>query len=173
MADSMMRHTILLLAVIGTSFGLASAVLHPTLRVVYNASASAPKGFYLIEPPTTFAVGDYLVVQLPRDVRRFAAMRGYVPESVPVLKRIAARAGDEVCAHDRVLYVNGRPTVRALSVDGMSRPLTSWRECRRMVSSELFLLNEASASFDSRYFGPLDASYVRGRATPLALLDPQ
>jgi type IV secretory pathway protease TraF len=50
----------------------------------------------------------------------------------------------------------------------MRRPLPAWSQCRVLLDGELFLLNPTRAdSFDSRYFGPLDASFVRGRALPL------
>ena len=43
-----------------------------------------------------------------------------------------------------------------------------WAQCRQLVVDELFLLNVTNpASFDSRYFGPIDASFVVGRAVAL------
>ena len=45
---------------------------------------------------------------------------------------------------------------------------------RVLVEHELFLLNSTNvASFDSRYFGPIDSSFVRGRAIPLSTSDRQ
>jgi type IV secretory pathway protease TraF len=44
--------------------------------------------------------------------------------------------------------------------------LLAWNGCRQLVERELFLLNPSNrASFDSRYLGPLDASFVLGVAT--------
>jgi conjugative transfer signal peptidase TraF len=85
-----------------------------------------------------------------------------------VLKRIAAVEGKVVCVRDGVVSVNGAPIASILEVDGRGRPLAAWRHCRRLIKGELFLLNSAaSASFDSRYFGPIDVSFVLGLATPL------
>jgi type IV secretory pathway protease TraF len=51
----------------------------------------------------------------------------------------------------------------------MGRPLSSWGQCRRLADDELFLLSVTNpASFDSRYFGPINASAVIGLARPLA-----
>jgi hypothetical protein len=36
---------------------------------------------------------------------------------------------------------------------------------------ELFLLNDATDSFDGRYFGPILATGLRGRATPILTRD--
>jgi type IV secretory pathway protease TraF len=55
-----------------------------------------------------------------------------------------------------------------LTLDGKRRPLTAWSHCRRLEAGELFLLNSSTpSSFDSRYFGPIDVSFVRGRANLL------
>jgi type IV secretory pathway protease TraF len=44
----------------------------------------------------------------------------------------------------------------------------SWQLCRVLTGDELFLLNPSNkTSFDSRYFGPVKTTEVRGRATPL------
>jgi len=87
---------------------------------------------------------------------------------VPVLKQIAAREGQVVCVHDGVVIIDGKIIARTLERDGQHRPLRAWTGCQALVERELFLLNAGNlASFDSRYFGPVDASSVRGRATRL------
>ena len=56
----------------------------------------------------------------------------------------------------------------ALERDRLSRPLPVWRGCRVVAPSELFLMNwQVRDSLDGRYFGPLPAASVMGRATPL------
>lgn len=152
----------------GVLAGVLATVLHPSLRLIYNASDSAPRGFYRVAPATELKRGDYVVAMLPEEVARFAAARGYLPQSVPVLKRIAAVAGQRVCVEDTTVSIDGKPLARALDRDGKERPLVAWKHCRTLQVSELFLLNPTHpASFDSRYFGPLDASFVRGRAIPV------
>ena len=44
-----------------------------------------------------------------------------------------------------------------------------WRGCRRLKRHEYLLLNDAPRSFDSRYFGPVNASAIIGKAVPLWL----
>jgi conjugative transfer signal peptidase TraF len=152
----------------GVLAGVLAIALHPSVRVIYNGSDSAPRGFYRVALAVDLKRGDYVVAMLPREVARFAAARGYLPESVPVLKRIEAVAGQRVCVQDATVSVDGRPVARTLDRDGNARPLVAWKHCRILQSGELFLLNPAhAASFDSRYFGPLDVSFVRGRAVAL------
>jgi len=148
---------------------LAARVDKPPLQVIYNASESAPRGWYRVGHPAQLRVGDYVVAQLPEQIAALAVARGYLPRSVPVLKRIAAVAGQRVCVKNGAVKVGMQQVARTLDVDFSGRPLTAWRHCRLLLMGELFLLNPSAAgSFDSRYFGPIDASFVRGVAVPLA-----
>ncbi|MCY1552923.1 Signal peptidase, peptidase S26 [compost metagenome] len=52
----------------------------------------------------------------------------------------------------------------------MGRVLRGWRQCRQLVDDELFLLSTGNPeSFDSRYFGPVRATAVLGKAHPMKL----
>ena len=57
---------------------------------------------------------------------------------------------------------------RALDRDRSGRSLPIWRGCRIVADDEVFLMNwQSENSFDGRYFGPLPASTIVGRAIPL------
>ena len=89
-------------------------------------------------------------------------------ERVPLLKHVAARPGQIVCRIDAVVSVDGRPVVVAQQRDGRGRTLPVWQGCRTLRAGELLMLNPDHAdSMDGRYFGPLPASTVLGRATPI------
>ncbi|ADU14106.1 S26 family signal peptidase [Asticcacaulis excentricus] len=145
-----------------------SAQPQKTPWLIYNASSSAPIGFYTVSPVRQVKTGDLVVVRLPQATRELADERRYVPATVPVLKHVAAHGGDAVCAIDASILVNGkRVTVRRLR-DRRNRPLPWWQSCRRLYAGELFLLNTAAPdSFDSRYFGPVSLDHVIGEARPL------
>ncbi len=58
---------------------------------VWNASASAPLGLYRVEQTkAALGKGDLVLAWAPESAHRLAAERGYLPESVPLTKRIAA-----------------------------------------------------------------------------------
>lgn len=155
-----------------TIAGLASlawaACAVPSPRVIYNASDSVPVGWYRIRSATALQVGSIVLVRLPAVPSALAAQRGYLPIGVPLLKRIGAMAPQRVCVSDRSVRIDGVSVAATLSIDGAGRPLLAWPQCRRLRAGELFLLSMTNpASFDSRYFGPVQLSSVIGEAQPI------
>lgn len=148
--------------------------LQPAVHVVYNPSDSVPVGWYRITPasasPLSVHVGSIVLVRLSADAAALAAQRGYLPAHIPLLKRVGAVAPQHVCTVDGKLRIDGVPLAALLTADRMGRPLPSWQQCRRLADGELFLLSATHpASFDSRYFGPIQASAVLGTAQPIRL----
>jgi conjugative transfer signal peptidase TraF len=138
-------------------------------RIVWNASASAPIGVWRVRPHTIVRVGDMVLAWAPARVRQFAAERQYLPRGVPLLKGVAARDGARVCMIGRHIMVDGRMVALRRATDQEGRPLPWWQGCSILTADQYFLLNAAPNSFDSRYFGPVDARAIIGKATPLWL----
>src|SRR5437899_2532066 len=136
---TMTRLGLLVGMAVGVLVLIVSAHARPSVQVVYNPSDSAPRGWYRVMPTTRLSVGDYVVARLPHATARLAATRGYLPVSVPVLKRIAAVSGQQVCVRDSVVCVDGLPLARTLEVDRLGRPMKPWPECRRLIGDQLFL----------------------------------
>ncbi|MET3123937.1 conjugative transfer signal peptidase TraF [Oxalobacteraceae bacterium GrIS 2.11] len=155
-----------------TSLGIAALawpLVHtPVARIIYNPSDSVPPGWYRIGPPESLHVGSFVLVRLPADTATLAAQRGYLPEHVPLLKRIGAMSPQQVCIEKRIVRIDDIPVAGVHATDGRGRPLSAWPQCRRLHGGELFLLSATNpASFDSRYFGPVAVSAVIGSAQPL------
>ena len=148
---------------------LAWPSLHTSVaRIIYNPSDSVPPGWYRISPPESPHVGSFVLVRLPADTATLAAQRGYLPEHIPLLKRIGAMSPQQVCIEKRIVRIDGVPVAGVHATDGRGRPLSAWPQCRRLDDGELFLLSATNpASFDSRYFGPVAVSAVIGSAQPL------
>jgi conjugative transfer signal peptidase TraF len=140
-------------------------VFPPAPRLVWNASASAPIGLYWVRPGAAIARGDMVIARTPVAVRHLAAVRHYIPENVPLVKRVAAIAGDRVCAIGSVLSVNGNRVASRLLRDGQGRPMPWWRGCRSLGPDDyLLLMEETPASFDGRYFGITGRADIVGKA---------
>ena len=153
------------------TFGII-AITDPLPRVIWNASASAPLGLYRIQPERDPPRGALVAVAPPERLSRWMAERGYLGKNVPLLKHVAAKAGQRICRIGGVVSVDARPIAVALTRDRLRRPLPVWRGCRTLAAGELLLLNPDHAdSLDGRYFGPLPASTVLGRATPILTRD--
>jgi conjugative transfer signal peptidase TraF len=157
-------------AALGTAAVLLTTIplfIDMPLRLMWNASASVPRGLYIVTPAVPRR-GDLAVVRPQPSVAHFMDRRRYVPLGIPLLKPVAAVSGATVCRVGRDVTVDGAPLAMALRADRVGRPLPVWSGCHHLGRGELFLLAGASpASFDSRYFGPVAAGDVVGRAVPL------
>jgi type IV secretory pathway protease TraF len=84
-----------------TSFaamGVAISAFIPTPpKLIWNASASAPIGFYAVQPADQLEVTDLVAVDAPEPLASFLATGGYLPRGVPLLKRVVGLPGQQVC----------------------------------------------------------------------------
>jgi type IV secretory pathway protease TraF len=93
--------------------------------------------------------------------------RRYLPKGVPLLKRVLALPGQAVCRADRTITVDGVAMGEALRPRS-GGPAFARQGCRVVAAGEVFLMNRHSEdSLDGRYFGPLPATTIVGRADPL------
>lgn len=158
----------LLTTLLGLAIIALSALVKPSYRLLYNASNSAPLGWYALVPAHDIGIDMLVFARLPTGAAALAAERGYLPRSVPLLKHVAATHGHHVCSRGGSVTINGLFVGRALAQDGAGRSLQHWTQCRSLEDDELFLLGrDNQASFDSRYFGPVNVAAVVGEAIPL------
>lgn len=156
------------LVVTGAALALigASAAIRSDPLVVWNASASVPIGFYAITPAQRPKVGDLVAVRPPEPLADWLFESGYLGRDTPLLKRIAALPGSEVCRYGTTILVDNATVAEARERDRIDRPLPVWQGCRTLRGGEVFFLNaDHPSSLDGRYFGPLRAETIIGRAT--------
>lgn len=152
--------------IVGT---LATIGWLPRPRLIWNASASAPIGLWSVTPGAPVDRGDMVVAQLAAPWRSLAARRHYLPANVPLIKRVAAIAGDHVCANDGGIFVNGALVAVPRSTDRAGRAMPRWRGCTRLADDAVLLLLDGPDSFDGRYFGPTERRFIIGKVSPLWL----
>lgn len=151
------------IAVLVTALVL-TLVWPPRPSFVWNATASSPLGLYRVEYPDGLARGDMVVAWPPREARRLAAERHYLPANVPLIKRVAASSGDRICAVGEAVYVNGLLVARRQVADPAGRRLPAWTGCHDLSDGQFLLLMPGEGSYDGRYFGLTFARDVIGRA---------
>ena len=159
--------TLTAMSVASTSVALI-AIAPPTPLLLWNTTASAPIGLYRLEPTRHPGVGELVAASPPEPLASWFDQAGYLPRGVPLVKRIAAGAGQRVCRSGVSLTIDGRPIVRARAHDRFGRRLPTWAGCYQLKDDEVLLLNAAVPdSLDGRYFGPSRVSDLLGRVTPI------
>jgi conjugative transfer signal peptidase TraF len=144
-----------------------------------NATPSMPRGLWQVRAVTApVRRGELVTVCLPDTAPvREAAARGYLPAGIcaggyePLVKPVAAVAGDRVAVTPRGVTVDGRLVAHTapLAQDSAGRPLQSIPAgVYPVMPGEIWLLSGHNPrSFDSRYFGPVPVADVQAVARPL------
>jgi conjugative transfer signal peptidase TraF len=144
--------------VVGTTAALAG------LGGLINTTPSYPRGLYL--PLGRAAkVGDLVAFCPSSAVANYGMARGYLDpgrcpsSSVPLIKRLAAAVGDQVVIGPSGVTVDGTvlKNSKQLERDGLGRPLPKLRLSATLAARQVLLMSDyEAASFDGRYFGPLE-----------------
>ena len=164
----MSRRHLLAVATLAVGTLTATAVADLPTRLIWNATASAPIGFYTVETADALGVNQLVALMPPEPLERFMIERGYIGRGVPLLKHILGVPGQRVCRSGTTITVDDVAMGDALERDRMGRDLPVWHGCRIIRDGELFLMNwDIRDSLDGRYFGPVPTSSVLGRALPL------
>lgn len=169
------RILLIVLSVCGLAALAWASFVQPLPRLIYNPSDSVAVGWYRLDPlqhssdslSHRLEVGSIVLTTLPPETAELAARRGYLPDHIPLLKRVGAVAPQHVCISADQIRIDGVLVATLLHTDRLGRELQAWPHCRQLQPGELFLLSVTNpASFDSRYFGPVSVSAVIGVASP-------
>jgi conjugative transfer signal peptidase TraF len=162
------RFSTLAVMLVGIAVLVAPVVAEPVPLYVWNVSESVPLGLYRLRPADKLFVTELVAVQPPEPLATFLDLNGYLPVGIPMLKRVLALPGQTVCRSGRSISVDKIDMGEARERDSRGRPLPVWHGCRVVGEDELFLMNwQSEDSLDGRYFGPIAASSVIGRAFPV------
>jgi type IV secretory pathway protease TraF len=84
-----------------------------------------------------------------------------------ILKEIVASAGSRICEHADQVTIDGELRGHVAERDHNGVLLPHWTGCHQLRRGEYFALsNRIPNSFDSRYYGPVEASDVLGVYAP-------
>lgn len=144
---------------------VASAAL-PDLKakppVILNETPSMAKGAYVrVGEIDGLKRGDIIAMPINSAARNYLVKKLDYPKDTMLIKRVAGLSGDFVCRQGSAVTVNKKTQVAARS-DRQGNLLPAWNGCRTLSKSEVFLLGDHTASFDSRYLGPISRSELAG-----------
>ena len=147
---------------------LASCLLGAWLpgQITVATSASLDHRVFLLRPvPKRIENGDYLVFR-HRDLAQ--VRQGLNANRERMIKRVGCRPGEwlQVDAEYR-FSCDGRPLGQALATDSQGRPLPQFIHNGPVPEGQLFLVGTHPRSYDSRYFGFVDAHEILHQALPL------
>lgn len=171
-----MRRRWRILVLLGV-FALAAALV-PVANLGFGITlcrtSSVPAGFYrAVDGP--LKVGHTVVLCLPEAIARRALARAYLPRrgwnacpggAGPVIKILAAMAGDTVRVEAEGLRVNGESFATWVYIEDPDSPLPL-PKTYRLKPGELWLHGPHPRSWDSRHFGPVPTPLGASLALPL------
>src|SRR3546814_15973931 len=111
---------------VGVGMAIAAFIPTPT-KLIWNATASAPIGFYTVEPAERIAVPELVAIMPPEPLADFMVERGYVGRDVPLPKRVLGLPGQRVCSTGSAVNDDGVEMGEALARDRTCRELPFWQ----------------------------------------------
>lgn len=154
-----------------------------TAGLRFNFTSSLPLGLYrVVDRP--LARGAYVRFCPPRaGAIALALARGYLHAGGvcgegyrPMLKRVAAVGGERVSVRDDGVWVGQRhlPLSAPLAVDAAGRPMPRLSPLPLpLAPSQLWVMSDTNPySFDSRYFGAIDRTWVLEVVEPVLTWGP-
>jgi len=147
---------------------LLSGILLVSKSIVYNQTFSEPIGWYWTNGVETIEVGELYTLRVPIKSVSLLEKLGYKGSSL--LKRVVAKAGDDVEITSNGVMVNGemlrnsKAIIRYKNIYLEPLPV-GYRHKLRV--GEFFVMGETAKSYDSRYFGIINSKDFIGHATLL------
>ena len=154
---------ILLATIVGAAIPMSGHEL------VFNDSPSVPRGLYWIrlgDQPSER--GEYVVFVPPDTAASLIYGRGWLPQSMPLLKPVGGVEGDNYCITSGRFIVNDIDAGPVYLLDARGLPLPQIPGCRRVGQREFLPVSSYfDRSFDGRYMGAVPTASVLGSGHPL------
>ncbi len=158
---------------------LSSGFLNKSFKLLYiNTSNSLPQGLYLNLPVFELKKNDLVLICLNEEMAKFAKERNYIKKgdcplnTAPLGKKITGIFNDKVIFKKDFILVNNIKikNSKPLLKDSLGRNLPKILGEILIKKGEYLLLNEVNDSFDSRYFGTISTSNIKGKLIPVFTL---
>jgi conjugative transfer signal peptidase TraF len=154
-------------ALLGTAGLLSALTCKVASHLLWNWTRSLPLGLYWLSPGRPVVVGSLVAFPIPPGVQDLVRERKYLPPHALLIKPVVALSSDRVCTDGGTLVVNGCMLGAVPTEDSAQRPLPQTTGCGPLSDGQVFLASRYPRSFDSRTFGPVSLTQIRGTVTPL------
>ncbi len=112
--------------------------------------------------------GDYVVFVPPDSAAALIYGRGWLPNSMPLLKPVGGLEGDTYCVRAGRFLVDGVDVGPVFLLDAQGLPLPQIGGGHRVGREEFLpLSSHIDRSFDGRYMGAVPVANVLGTGVPL------
>jgi conjugative transfer signal peptidase TraF len=154
-------------AAVAAFIALPAVVLLAASHFLINVTPSLPQGIYLTSPPKSVAIGDVVFFPQSAVLDQEFVRRAYVPANAFLLKPVAAVEGQHVCVREGAVFIDGHLFSHLQGHDRAGRIMAPYPICRALAPGEIWAAVSDDQSLDSRYFGPVPASAIAGKARAL------
>jgi len=139
-------------------------------KVVFQITGSMPQGIYLIKPAENINANQFIIFDLPENVKQTIRNRRWVPDRVSMLMKVAiGLPGDNISLNEKGVYVNGVYFGPVKQHDKQGLPLPVINSKFTLQKDQYFAACRSVNSFDSRYFGPVPKSEIKGVVEPFLI----
>ncbi len=148
--------------------GLIGYRLPAALGYCLNLTPSEPVGIYRLAPGGAER-GALVWLKQPTGPTALV-LRRYAPANIPLIKRVAAVAGDVVQLGAHGVRIDGTlwPDSAPLDRDAEGQPLQHYQFGNyRVRTRQVWVLSQHPRGIDSRYFGPVAISSVISQLIPV------
>lgn len=146
------------------AFILAGAWLPGRITVATSGSLDH-RVFFLLPASAKVELGDYLVFRH----QGFSQVQlGLRTNHDQMIKKVGCLPGEQLTMDaTNHFFCNGRSLGQALEVDSKDRPLPLFSFNGTVPAGKLFMIGTHPRSFDSKYYGFIDAHEISHQALPL------
>jgi type IV secretory pathway protease TraF len=147
--------------ILSTSSSMAVAVPRSIIAAMVRPSRSQNLRMALWpDSPTPLTPGMLVVLPVP------ASVQPWHSRWLPLLKPVAATAGQDVCVQEDTLWIGGQ-SYGPVRHEAHGRRVPHIEGCATVEPGMVFLASHAPASLDGRYFGSTPVSTLTARALPV------
>lgn len=142
---------------------IITLLIYFRFNYVINVTPSLPRGIYKLEKPKNLKIGDIVLFDIEKDIKKIMADRGYIPnQNIKLLKTIGAFEYSNIEVKNNILYIDNQNYGKILEYDLEGRKLN---KIDIKVEKGYFLaLTKKNLSYDSRYFGQVRLEKIQKKA---------